>query len=119
MLKKIELKDAVGTELAHDITEIRPGEFKGPAFHKGHTVCNEDICHLQRLGKNHLYAIDLAEVCRSVHECLVADLELGVYRTGHFRDIFVEKCAPRVPPQSGSPGPGNLDQPFLRALPGR
>ncbi len=59
MLKKVKLKDAVGTKLAHDITEIRPGEFKGPAFHKGHTVCNEDLCHLQKLGKNHLYLIDL------------------------------------------------------------
>ncbi len=46
-------------KLAHDITEIRPGEFKGAAFHKGHTVCNEDLCRLQKLGKNHLYLIDL------------------------------------------------------------
>ncbi|MDZ7580778.1 MAG: molybdopterin-binding protein [Deltaproteobacteria bacterium] len=61
MLKKIRVEEAVGTNLAHDITEIRPGEFKGPAFRKGHTVCNEDICHLQKLGKNHLYLIDLAE----------------------------------------------------------
>ena len=52
MLKKIKLQDAVGTKLAHDITEIRPGEFKGPAFRKGHTVCNEDLCHLQKFGKN-------------------------------------------------------------------
>ena len=59
MLKKIKLKDAVGTKLAHDITEIRPGEFKGAAFQKGHTVCNEDLCHLQKLGKNNLYLIDL------------------------------------------------------------
>ena len=35
VLKKIKLKDAVGTELAHDITEIRPGEFKGPGFPQG------------------------------------------------------------------------------------
>jgi len=66
VLKKIKLKDAVGTKLAHDITEIRPGEFKGPAFRKGHTVCNDDLCHLQKLGKNHLYAIDLAE--DEIHE---------------------------------------------------
>lgn len=66
MLKKIRLQDAVGTELAHDITEIRPGEFKGPAFRKGHTVCNEDLCHLQKLGKNHLYLIDLEE--GEIHE---------------------------------------------------
>jgi molybdopterin biosynthesis enzyme len=66
MLKKMRLTDAVGTQLAHDITEIRPGEFKGPAFRKGHTVCNEDICHLQKLGKNHLYLIDLAD--DEIHE---------------------------------------------------
>ena len=37
-MKKIKTKEAVGTKLAHDITEIRPGEFKGPAFREGHTV---------------------------------------------------------------------------------
>ncbi len=66
MLKKIKLQDAVGSKLAHDITEIRPGEFKGPAFREGYTVCDEDICHLQRLGKNQLYVIDLAE--DEIHE---------------------------------------------------
>jgi len=66
VLKKIELKEAVGTKLTHDITEIRPGEFKGPAFQKGHTVCDEDLCHLQKLGKNHLYLIDLEK--DEIHE---------------------------------------------------
>jgi len=66
MLKTIKLTEAVGTELAHDITEIRPGEFKGPAFRKGHTVCEEDLCRLQKLGKNHLYVIDLNE--DEIHE---------------------------------------------------
>jgi len=59
MLKKIELIDAVGTKLAHDLTEVRPGKFKGAAFRKGHTVCNDDLCRLQKMGKNHLYVIDL------------------------------------------------------------
>ncbi|CAB1069898.1 Molybdopterin molybdenumtransferase (EC [Olavius algarvensis Delta 1 endosymbiont] len=66
MLRKIKLKDAVGTKLAHDITEIRPGEFKGAAFQRGHTVCNEDLCHLQKIGKNNLYLIDLDE--DEIHE---------------------------------------------------
>jgi hypothetical protein len=66
MLKTIQVTDAVGSKLAHDITEIRPNEFKGPAFRKGHTVCEADLCHLQRLGKNHLYVIDLAE--DEIHE---------------------------------------------------
>ncbi|MBT8372016.1 MAG: molybdopterin-binding protein, partial [Deltaproteobacteria bacterium] len=63
---------AVGTKLAHDITEIRPGEFKGPAFHKGHTVCNEDLCHLQKLGKNNLYVIDLEK--DEIHENQAASI---------------------------------------------
>ena len=66
MLKKIKVENAVGTQLAHDITEIRPGEFKGPAFRKGHTVCDDDICRLQKLGKNHLYLIDLDD--DEIHE---------------------------------------------------
>ena len=68
MIKTVKVEDAVGLKLAHDITEIRPGEFKGAAFRKGHTVCNEDICHLQKLGKNHLYVIDLAD--DEIHEIL-------------------------------------------------
>jgi len=75
MLKKIKLNDAVGTKLAHDITEIRPGEFKGPAFRKGHTVCNEDLCHLQKLGKNNLYVIDLEE--DEIHENQAASILAG------------------------------------------
>lgn len=66
MLKIISLEESVGCTLAHDITEIRPGEFKGPAFRKGHVVCHEDLCHLERLGKNHLYVADLAE--DEIHE---------------------------------------------------
>jgi hypothetical protein len=66
VLKTIDLKDAVGSKLAHDITEIRPGEFKGPAFRRGQTVCEADLCHLQRLGKNHLYVLDLAD--DEIHE---------------------------------------------------
>jgi hypothetical protein len=75
MLKKIKLQDAVGTKLAHDITEIRPGEFKGAAFLKGHTVCNADLCHLQKLGKNHLYLLDLAE--DEIHEDQAAAILAG------------------------------------------
>jgi molybdenum cofactor synthesis domain-containing protein len=66
MLKKVKLKDAVGSRLAHDMTEIRPGKFKGAAFHKGHEVCDSDLCRLQKMGKNHLYVIDLEE--DEIHE---------------------------------------------------
>jgi molybdenum cofactor synthesis domain-containing protein len=72
VLKKIRVQDAVGQELSHDITEIRPGEFKDAAFRKGHTVCDEDICHLQKLGKNHLYLIDLEK--DEIHENQAASI---------------------------------------------
>jgi molybdenum cofactor synthesis domain-containing protein len=72
MLKTIKLEDAVGTSLAHDITEIRPGDFKGPAFRRGHTVCQEDICHLQKLGKNHLYLVHMEE--GEIHEDQAASI---------------------------------------------
>ena len=64
--QKIKLEDAVGTTLAHDITEVRPGEYKGPSFRKGHLVARKDLCHLMRLGKRHLYVLDLDK--DQVHE---------------------------------------------------
>ncbi|NSW84989.1 MAG: molybdopterin-binding protein [Syntrophobacteraceae bacterium] len=61
MLKEVNLENAVGMVLAHDITEIRRGEFKGAAFRKGHRVREADICHLQRLGKSRLYVLEVEE----------------------------------------------------------
>jgi molybdenum cofactor synthesis domain-containing protein len=65
-ISQINVEDAVGTRLAHDITEVRPGEFKGPSFRRGHKVRQEDVCHLMRLGKRHLYVLDLGD--DQVHE---------------------------------------------------
>ncbi|MDA8155935.1 MAG: molybdopterin-binding protein [Actinomycetota bacterium] len=58
--KAIPVADAVGAVLAHDITEIRPGEFKGRAFKKGHIIRQEDVCHLRRLGKERLFILEIA-----------------------------------------------------------
>jgi hypothetical protein len=57
MIEVVTIEEAVGFPLAHDITEIRPGEFKGAAFHRGHILKREDLDHLRRLGKNHLFII--------------------------------------------------------------
>jgi len=58
-IRTIPVQQAVGSVLAHDVTEIRKGEFKGPAFRKGHIVRQEDVCHLQRLGKDNLFVLSL------------------------------------------------------------
>ena len=59
--KTIPVADSVGTILVHDITEIRQGEFKGRAFRKGHVIRQEDVCHLQRLGKENLFVLNIAD----------------------------------------------------------
>lgn len=57
----ITLEQSIGTVLAHDITEIRQGEYKGAAFKKGRVIEKQDLEHLARLGKRHLYVLDIPE----------------------------------------------------------
>ncbi|MCP3898723.1 MAG: molybdopterin-binding protein [Desulfobacteraceae bacterium] len=99
--KTIPVEQAVGTTLAHDMTEVIPGKSKGPAFKKGHKVKHEDLCRLMRMGKNNLYVLDLKE--NEIHEDdAVADLASALSGPGV---IF-----------SGNPSEGKLE---LRAsLPG-
>ena len=59
--KTVPVTEAVGMVLSHDITEIRRGEFKGRAFKKGHVIRKEDICHLQRLGKENLFILEIKQ----------------------------------------------------------
>lgn len=66
MMKKIKTTEAVGHVLQHDITEIIPGEFKGRAFKKGHIITEEDIPHLLRLGKDHIFVFELGN--DKIHE---------------------------------------------------
>ena len=54
-MKKINVKEAVGMALCHDITEIIPGGFKGPRFLKGHIIREEDVEVLLSLGKENIY----------------------------------------------------------------
>lgn len=54
-MKSIAVEKAVGLVLCHDITEIIVGEHKKAAFRRGHVVRPEDVPHLLRLGKEHLY----------------------------------------------------------------
>ena len=62
MMKKVKVEKAAGMVLAHDITRIIPGKFKGVAFKKGHIVCQEDIPELIKLGKKHLYVLNLSSM---------------------------------------------------------
>ncbi len=59
-VKTVPLDNALGMVLAHDITEIRAGEFKGRAFKKGHIIRDEDVRRLRKLGKEHLFVITIS-----------------------------------------------------------
>lgn len=60
-MKTVKVEEAVGMVLAHDMTRIIPGKFKGVGFKKGHIVQKEDIPELLKMGKNHLYVLDLSD----------------------------------------------------------
>lgn len=64
--KSIPVDQAVGMVLPHDITEIIKDEFKGRAFKKGHIIRPEDVEHLRRLGKEHIYVLQLTD--EEIHE---------------------------------------------------
>lgn len=65
-MKEINVNDAIGMVLAHDLTQIIPGEFKGSRFKKGHIIAQEDIEVLLSMGKQHIYAVDKDET--DIHE---------------------------------------------------
>lgn len=65
-MKQVNVQDAVGTVLAHDLTQIIPGEYKGPKFKKGHEITEDDIPVLLSMGKKHLFVLEKDDT--DVHE---------------------------------------------------
>lgn len=65
-MKEVSVYDAVGMVLAHDLTQIIPGEFKGSKFKKGHVIKQEDVEVMLSMGKRHLFVVDKEET--DIHE---------------------------------------------------
>lgn len=65
-MKEVAVEKAIGTVLAHDLTQIIPGEYKGPRFKKGHVITEEDIPIMLSMGKKHLYVLEKDDT--DVHE---------------------------------------------------
>ena len=57
-MKKINVRNAEGYELCHDITQILPGEFKGAKFLRGHIIRKKDIEVLISLGKENIFVME-------------------------------------------------------------
>ena len=59
VMKKIKIEDAVGMVLGHDVTQIIPGKYKGSRFKRGHRIREGDIPEFLKIGKEHIYVMDL------------------------------------------------------------
>jgi len=57
-MQQIRVQDAVGCVLIHDMTQIIPGQSKGPRFRKGQVIREEDIPVLLSMGKEHIYVFE-------------------------------------------------------------
>lgn len=57
-MQKIRVQDAIGSVLVHDMTQIIPGQSKGPRFRKGQILKEEDIPVLLSMGKEHIWVFD-------------------------------------------------------------
>lgn len=60
-MKKIRIEDAVGMILGHDVTQIIPGQYKGPRFKRGHKIGKEDIPEFLKIGKEHVFVMELKQ----------------------------------------------------------
>ena len=66
MMVEVAVHDAIGMRLAHDLTQILPGEFKGRLFQRGHLITSADIPKLLDIGKEHIYVLTVGE--EDIHE---------------------------------------------------
>jgi molybdenum cofactor synthesis domain-containing protein len=83
-MKKIRIEEAVGMLLGHDVTQIIPGQFKGPRFKRGHLIREEDIPEFLKIGKEHVYVMELK--AGVIHEDEAA-LRLGRAFSGENIDL--------------------------------
>ncbi len=65
-MMELRVEDAVGRILAHDMTKIVPGKFKGAAFKRGYVIKPEDVEILKDMGKYHVKVLEADD--NRIHE---------------------------------------------------
>ncbi len=88
-MKLIRTKDAVGTVLCHDITQIIRGVTKDAVFRKGHIVTEEDIPVLLGVGKESLYVWEQEEGI--LHENDAAEILCAMCKDEHMNRSGVKE----------------------------
>lgn len=82
-MKKVNVEEAVGLTLCHDITAMRDG-FKGAQFRRGHVIRREDIPQLLDIGKRTVFiweehAGEIHEEDAALRMAAMAPVELAEY----------------------------------------
>ena len=70
-MERVDRADAVGRRLAHDVTQVVPGERKRVFLRRGDTILREHLETLADMGKEHLVVLDEGEelgAAQGVHE---------------------------------------------------
>jgi len=115
LLKEVKVQDAIGLRLGHDLTRIVPGEFKGIAFRKGHTIREEDIPLLLDIGKEHVYILDIPEGWVHEEEAAVRMAQAATEGFTEHLD-FTEPHEGKVNIKSAIQGLVKIDQAFVNEV---
>ena len=107
--KKIRIEEAIGLPLAHDLTRIIPGEFKGAAFKRGHIIQKEDIGQLKAIGKESIYILELSP--EEIHEDEAAIQIAEAVTTNDF--FITEPCEGKANIKSRTMGLLKVDKDLL------
>lgn len=51
----VPLTQSIGRKALHDMTQIIPGQSKGPVLRRGQTITGGDLCRLQQMGRQRIY----------------------------------------------------------------
>jgi molybdenum cofactor synthesis domain-containing protein len=111
-MKMVRAQEALGAILCHDLTEIVPGGFKGPAFRKGHILREEDIPRLLDMGKEHIFVWEAAAGLLHENE---ATLRLGRAAAGPGIEL-TEPGEGRIHLKAAADGLLEIDLEGLQAL---
>ncbi len=88
-MRQININDAVGQVLCHDITQIIKGETKDVVFKKGHVIKKEDIPVFLSVGKEHIYVWEKQEGI--LHENEAAEILYEVCKNNYMKPTPVKE----------------------------
>ena len=71
-MKKVNVEDAIGMVLCHDMTQIIPGVVKDAKFRKGHVITKEDIPVLLSMGKKNIFVYEVDETMMHENDAAIS-----------------------------------------------